>query len=57
MLDAAIAMEWRPDGAIEVLADDYRLIRYPDWALDPVFPAAQVTRSRVWVGPDPKTRG
>ncbi len=47
VLDAAIAMEWRPDGAIEVLADDYRLIRYPDWALDPVFPAAQVTRSRV----------
>jgi len=47
VLDAAIAMEWRPDGAIEVLADDYRLIRYPDWALDPVFPAAQVTRSRA----------
>jgi hypothetical protein len=39
-------MEWRPDGAIEVLTDDYRLIRYPDWALDPTFPAAQVTRSR-----------
>jgi hypothetical protein len=47
VLDAAIAMEWRPDGAIEVLADDYRLIRYPDWALDPAFPAAQVTRSRA----------
>ena len=45
--DAAIAMEWRPDGAIEVLTDDYRLIRYPDWALDPVFPAAHVTRSRA----------
>ena len=45
--DAAIAMEWRPDGAIEVLTDDYRLIRYPDWALNPVFPAAQVTRSRA----------
>ena len=40
-------MEWRPHGAIEVLADDYRLIRYPDWALDPVFPAAHVTRSRT----------
>ena len=40
-------MEWRPDGAIEVLTDDYRLIRYPDWALDPVFPAAHVTRSRA----------
>ena len=45
VLDAAVAMEWRPDGAIEVLTDDYRLIRYPDWALDPTFPAAQVTRS------------
>ena len=29
-----------------MLTDDYRLIRYPDWALDPTFPAAQVTRSR-----------
>jgi hypothetical protein len=47
VLDAAAAMEWCPDGAIEVLADGYRLIRYPDWALDPVFPAAQVTRSPV----------
>jgi hypothetical protein len=46
--DAAIAMEWRPDGAIEVLADDYRLIRYPDWALDPALPAAHVTRSRIY---------
>ena len=46
VLDAAVAMEWCPDGATEVLADDYRLIRYPDWALDPTFPAAQVTRSR-----------
>lgn len=47
VLDASIAMEWRPDGAIEVLTGDYRLIRYPDWALDPNFPAAQVTRSRA----------
>jgi len=47
VLDAAAVMEWRPDGAIEVLTDDYRLIRYPDWALDPAFPAAQVTRSRT----------
>ena len=46
VLDAAVAIEWRPDGATEVLTDDYRLIRYPDWALDPTFPAAQVTRSR-----------
>jgi hypothetical protein len=47
VLDAAIAMEWRPDGAIEVLAEDYRLIRYPDWALDPALPAAHVTRSQT----------
>jgi GNAT superfamily N-acetyltransferase len=47
VLDAAVAMEWRPDGAVEVLTGDYRLIRYPDWALDPTFPAAQVTRSRT----------
>ncbi len=40
-------MEWRPDGAIEALTDDYRLIRYPDWALDPTLPAAHVTRSRA----------
>jgi GNAT superfamily N-acetyltransferase len=46
VLDAATAMEWQPDGAIEVRTDDYRLIRYPNWALDPTFPAAQVTRSR-----------
>jgi hypothetical protein len=45
VLDSMIAMEWRPEGAIEVVADDYRLIRYPDWALDPTFPAAQVLRS------------
>jgi len=45
VLDAAVAMEWCPDGATEVLTDDYRLIRYPDWALDSTFPAAQVTRS------------
>ncbi len=46
VLDTATAMEWRPAGAIEVVTDDYRLIRYPDWALDPTFPAAQITRSR-----------
>jgi hypothetical protein len=45
VLDAAVASEWRPDGAVEVLTDDYRLIRYPDWALDSAFPAVQVTRS------------
>jgi hypothetical protein len=46
VLDAAAALEWRPDGAIEALTGDYRLIRYPDRVLDPTFPAAQVTRSR-----------
>jgi len=47
VLDAAVAMDWRPGGAIEAPAGDYRLIRYPDWALDPAFPAAQVLRSRA----------
>jgi GNAT superfamily N-acetyltransferase len=47
VLDAVIATEWSPDGAIEVRTDDYRLIRYPNWALDPTFPAAQVTWSRT----------
>ena len=46
VLDAVVTMEWSPDGAHVVLTDDYRLIRYPDWALDPAFPAAQVTWSR-----------
>jgi GNAT superfamily N-acetyltransferase len=45
VLDAATTLEWRPDGAIDVQAADYRLIKYPDWALDPTFRAAQVTRS------------
>ena len=40
-------MEWRPAGAVEVRTDEYQLIRYPDWALDPTFPAAQLTRSRT----------
>ena len=30
VLEAVAGLEWHPDGAIEVLADDYRLIRYPD---------------------------
>ena len=47
VLDAMAAMQWRPDGAVEVLTDDYHLIRYPAWALDPAFPAAQVTWSRT----------
>ena len=46
VLDAATVMEWQPEDAVEVRTDGYRLIRYPDWALDPSFPAAQVTRSR-----------
>jgi hypothetical protein len=47
VLDAAAASQWRPAGSVEVLADGYRLVRYPDWALDPSLPAAQVTRSRT----------
>jgi len=47
VLDAADEMDWRPDGSIEAPAGDYRLIRYPDWALDPAFPAAQLLRSRA----------
>lgn len=38
-------MEWLPEGAVEAQADDYRLVRYPDWVLDPSLPAGQVTRS------------
>ena len=47
VLDAAIALQWRPDGALDVQTADYRLIRYPDWALDPTFAAAQVLRSHT----------
>jgi GNAT superfamily N-acetyltransferase len=44
---AAVLLEWRPDGAVDVQTAEYRLIRYPDWALDPTFAAAQVLRSRA----------
>ena len=47
VLAEAAAMEWCPDGAIEVRSDEYRLIRYPDWVVNPTFPAAQVTWSRT----------
>jgi GNAT superfamily N-acetyltransferase len=47
VLAAAAAMTWCPEGATEVLTDDYRLIRYPDWVLGPSFPAAQITWSRT----------
>jgi len=47
VLDAAAAMEWVPEGAIELRTDDYRLIRYPDVVLDPTVRAAQVTWSRT----------
>jgi hypothetical protein len=47
VLAAAAAMEWCPDGAVEVRTDDYRLIRYPDWVVNPTFPAAHVTWSRT----------
>ena len=46
VLDAAAASQSCPDGTIDVLTDDYRLVRYPDWALDAAFPAAQVSWSR-----------
>ena len=42
VLDAAAAMEFVPEGAIEVLTDDYRLLRHSDWVLGPSLRAAQV---------------
>jgi hypothetical protein len=45
VLDAAAAMEFVPEGAIEVLTGDYRLLRHPDWVLGPSLRAAQVTWS------------
>jgi hypothetical protein len=47
VLDAAAAMEFVPEGAIEVRTDDYRLVRHPDWVLGPGAGAAQVTWSRT----------
>lgn len=47
VLDAAAAMEFVPEGAIEVRTDDYRLVRHPDWVLGPTFGAAQVSWSRT----------
>jgi hypothetical protein len=47
VLDAAAAMEFVPEGAIEVRTDDYRLLRHPDWVLGPSLGAAQVTWSRT----------
>ena len=47
VLDAAAAMEFVPEGAIEVRTDDYRLLRSPDWVLGPSLGAAQVTWSRT----------
>jgi GNAT superfamily N-acetyltransferase len=47
VLDAAAAMEWEPEGSTVVRTGDYRLIRYPDWVVNPTFPAAQVTWSRT----------
>jgi hypothetical protein len=46
VLDAAAAMEFVPEGAIEVRTGDYRLLRHPDWVLGPSLGAAQVTWSR-----------
>ncbi len=47
VLDAAAAIEFVPEGAIEVRTDDYRLVRHPDWVLGPTLGAAQVTWSRT----------
>jgi hypothetical protein len=47
VLDAAAAMEFVPEGAVEVRTDDYRLLRHPDWALGPTVGAAQVVWSRT----------
>ncbi len=47
VLDAAAAIEFVPEGAMEVWTDDYRLVRHPDWVLGPTFGAAQVTWSRT----------
>ncbi len=47
VLDAAAAMEFVPEGAIEVRTGDYRLVRHPDWALGPAVGAAQVSWSRT----------
>jgi GNAT superfamily N-acetyltransferase len=52
VLDAAAAMEWVPEGAIEMRTDDYRLVRYPDVVFDPTFRAAQVTWSRTARAPE-----
>ena len=42
VLDATAAMEFVPEGAIEVLTGDYRLLRHSDWVLGPSLRAAQV---------------
>jgi hypothetical protein len=47
VLDAAAAMEFVPEGAVEVLTGDYRLVRQPDWLLGATVGAAQVTWSRT----------
>ena len=47
VLDVAAAMEFVPEGAIEVRTGDYRLLRHPDWVLGPSLGAAQVTWSRT----------
>jgi len=43
VLAAAEAMEWCPEGSVEIRTAYYRLIRYPDWVVSPAFPAAHVT--------------
>ena len=45
VLDAAAAMEFVPEGGIEMLTGDYQLLRHPDWVLGPSLGIAQVTWS------------
>ena len=45
VLDTTAAMEFVPEGAIEVPTGDYRLLRHSDWVLGPSLRAAQVTWS------------
>jgi hypothetical protein len=47
VLAAAAAWVWVPDGADQVITEDYQLIRYPDRVTDPGWPPAQVAWSRT----------
>ena len=47
VLDAAAAIEFVPEGGIEVRTEDYRLVRNADWVLGPALGAAQVPASHA----------